>query len=171
MATRTRPRDTPKDDQDTVETPPRRGRGVLAAILAASALVIVTALVTAIAVDAVHGRANPVVQAASGASNQQDAIDKARAQGYKDGVRDTKQQAKDQLGARYDQGYAKGYAKGRSDTQSSNGQAGGYADGFNAGVTAAVDAYQKIIAQAQQIIADANQSPVTTAPQPTMTTG
>ena len=55
--------------------------------------------------------------------------------------------------------------------ENSTGQAGGYAEGFNAGVTAAVDAYKKVIEQAQQIIAEAGQAPVTTAPRPTMTTG
>jgi flagellar biosynthesis/type III secretory pathway protein FliH len=165
-----RERSKPKsDEQDTVETRPRRARGVFAAIIAAAALIIVTAVVTAIVVDAVHGRSNPVVASVSGSDSQSNAVDTARAAGYKDGVRDTKQLAKDQLAARYDQGFAKGYAKGRETATNSTGQDGGYQDGFNAGVKAAVDAYKKIIEQAQQIIAEANQAPVVTLP--TVTTG
>ena len=138
-------------------------------IIAAAALIIVTAVVTAIVVDGVHGRSNPVVASVSGSDSQSNAVDTARAAGYKDGVRDTKQLAKDQLAARYDQGFAKGYAKGRETATNSTGQDGGYQDGFNAGVKAAVDAYKKIIEQAQQIIAEANQAPVVTLP--TVTTG
>lgn len=160
-----------KDDQDTIETRPRRARGVFTASLAAIVLIIVTALVTAIVVDAVHGRSNPIAASVSGTDPQAGGNDAARATGYKDGVRDTKQQATDQLSARYDQGFAKGYAKGRDTATNNTGQAGGYQDGFNAGVKAAVDAYKKIIEQAQQIIAQANQTPVVTAPVPTTTTG
>lgn len=170
MAASKRSDDT-SPEQITVERKPKRLRGIIAAFLAAIVIVIVTAIVTTIAVDAIHGRPNPLVQAASGSDQQVNDVDKARAAGYRAGVRDTKQIAKDQLSARYDQGYAKGYAKGRSDVKNNQGQQGGYADGFNAGVTAAIDAYKKIIAQAQQIIADAQQTPVVTAPQPTATTG
>lgn len=157
-------------DDDSVTRQPRL-RGVLGAFLAAVVLVAVTAIVTAVVVDAMHGRPNPVVAAADAqAGTEQSAIDTARAQGYKEGVRDTRQQAGDQLKARYDQGFAKGYAKGRADVQDNQGSAGGYADGYNAGVQAAIEAYKQIIAQAQQIIAQAGQQPVTTAPQPTATT-
>jgi flagellar biosynthesis/type III secretory pathway protein FliH len=72
--------------------------------------------------------------------------------------------AKDQLDARYDQGFAKGYAKGRETATNNTGQDGGYEEGFNTGVKTAVDAYKKIIEQAQQIIAEANQTPVVTLP-------
>ncbi|MSO46966.1 MAG: hypothetical protein EXQ67_02620 [Thermoleophilia bacterium] len=157
------------DDQDTIETRPRRARGVFTAIVAAAVLIVVTALVTAIVVDAMHGRSNPVVATFAGADGQSGAVDLARIAGYKEGVRDTKRQANDQLGARYDEGFAKGYAEGRESATNSAGQAGGYQDGFNAGVKAAIDAYEKIIKQAQQIIAEANQTPVVTAP--TVTTG
>jgi len=158
-------------EQIPVPKKPKRLRGIVAAFLATIVIIVVTAVVTTIVVDAVHGRTNPLIQAASGSDQQPNGIDAARAAGYKAGVRDTKQIASDQLGARYDQGYAKGYAKGRADVKSNQGQQGGYADGYNAGVTAAVDAYKKIIAQAQQIITDAGQTPVTTAPTPTTTTG
>lgn len=170
MAKRSRSSDLP-DEQVPIEKGPRRARGIFAALIATLMIIVVTAIVTTIVVDAVHGRTNPLVQAASGSEQQQSGVDQARADGYKAGVRDTKQQAKDQLGARYDQGFAKGYAKGRSDVKNNQGQQGGYAEGFNAGVTAAIDAYKKVIAQAQQIIADAGQSPVTTAPMPTATSG
>lgn len=150
---------------------PKRLRGIIAAFLAAIVIVVVTAIVTTIALDAIHGRTNPFIEAAGATDTQQNDIDAARAAGYKAGVRDTKQIAKDQLSARYDQGFAKGYAKGRADVKNNQGSQGGYPEGYNAGVTAAVDAYKKIIAQAQQIIADAGQTPVTTAPTPTTTTG
>lgn len=158
-------------EQITVEKKPKRLRGIIAAFLAAIVIIIATAIVTTIALDAVHGRTNPFIEAAGATDQQQSDVDEARAAGYKAGVRDTKQIAKDQLSARYDQGFAKGYAKGRSDVKNNQGQQGGYAEGYNAGVTAAVDAYKRIIAQAQQIIADAGQTPVTTAPTPTTTTG
>ncbi len=163
MATRPR-KSASKDEQDTLEKQPRRARGVFAAFVAAAVLIVVTALVTTIVVDAVHGRANPVMATVAGSSPQDDVVAKARAQGYKNGVRDTKSQANDQLDARYDQGFAKGYAKGREAAISDQGVAGGYKEGYNAGVKAAVDAYEKIIEQAQQIIAAANETPVVTAP-------
>lgn len=167
MAESKRSRELP-ERQDAGEYRPKRLRGVIAAFLAALIIIVVTALVTTIVVNTVHGRPNPLTAVASDEAAAQDPVDEARAQGYKDGVRDTKQQAKDQLAARFDQGFAKGYAKGRNDVEDSTGQAGGYAEGFNAGVTAAVDAYKKVIEQAQQIIAEAGQAPVTTAPMPTM---
>ena len=170
MAARKRSTDT-SGEQTTVERKPKRLRGIVAAFFAALVLIVITAVVTTVVIDAVHGRTNPLIQAVGGTNQQQSDVDQARADGYKAGVRDTKQIAQDQLGARYDQGYAKGYAKGRKDVTTHQGQAGGYADGYNAGVTAAVNAYKSIIAQAQQIISDAGQTPVTTAPTPTTTTG
>lgn len=158
-------------EQIIVEKKPKRLRGIIAAFLAAFVIVLVTAVVTTIALDAIHGRTNPLIEAAGATEQQQSDVDEARAAGYKAGVRDTKQTAKEQLSARYDQGFAKGYAKGRSDVKNNQGSQGGYPEGYNAGVTAAVDAYKKIIAQAQQIIADAGQAPVVTAPTPTATTG
>ena len=158
-------------EQNPVPRKPKRLRGIIAAFLAAIVIIIVTAFVTTIALDAVHGRTNPFIEATGGANQQQNDVDAARASGYKAGVRDTKQIAKDQLSAKYDQGFAKGYAKGRADVKNNQGSQGGYPEGYNAGVTAAVDAYKKIIAQAQQIISDAGQTPVTTAPTPTTTTG
>lgn len=159
------------DEQIPVPKKPKRLRGIIAAFLAAIVIVLVTAVVTTIVLDAVHGRTNPFTEAAGASDQQQNDVEAARAAGYKAGVRDTKQTAKEQLAARYDQGFAKGYAKGRSDVKNNTGSQGGYPEGYNAGVTAAVDAYKKIIAQAQQIISDAGQAPVVTAPTPTATTG
>ena len=170
MAESKRSRELP-EGKDAGEYRPKRLRGVIVGFLAALIIIVVTALVTTIVVDTIHGRSNPLTAVTSDEAEAQNSADEARAQGYKDGVRDTKQQAKDQLAARFDQGFAKGYSKGRNDVENSTGQAGGYAEGFNAGVTAAVDAYKKVIEQAQQIIAEAGQAPVTTAPMPTMTTG
>ena len=170
MAARKRSADT-SAEQTPVPKKPKRLRGIIAAFLAAIVIVLVTAVVTTIVVDAVHGRTNLFTEAAGGSSQQENDVDAARAAGYKAGVRDTKQIANDRLSAKYDQGFAKGYAKGRADVKNNEGSQGGYPEGYNAGVTAAVDAYKKIIAQAQQIIADAGQVPVTTAPTPTTTTG
>jgi hypothetical protein len=164
----TRARD---DRRASGEARPRRARGVLGAFVAAVVLVVVTAVITAVVVDALHGRTNPIAAAATDTrgETQENAVDRARAAGYREGVRDTREQATQQLGARYDQGYAKGYAQGRSDVETSQGSSGGYAEGYNAGVQAAIDAYKEIIAQAQRIIAEAGQAPTVTAPQPTMT--
>ena len=173
MATTTAHRDgrrTDPHDREDAAVAPRRARGILGACIAAIVLVLVTAVLTAIVVDAVHGRPNPIAQA-TGQDDRQAAIDQARAAGYADGVRDTKQQAKDQLSARYDQGFNQGYAKGRSDTETNQGEAGGYAEGYNAGVKAAIDAYKRVIAQAQAVIAQAGQEPVATVTEPPSTTG
>jgi hypothetical protein len=168
MAPRTRDTEPP-DEATPVERRPKRLRGVIMAFLAAFNIIIVTAVVTTIVVDTIHGRSNPLVDATTQQGQSSDPVADARTAGYKAGVRDTKQQNRDKLDARYDQGFAKGYAKGRSDVENDQGEVGGYAEGFNAGVTAAVDAYKKVIAQAQQIIAEANQQPAATVPATTST--
>ena len=153
-------------DRD-IEARSRTGRQILAAIIAAVVLVGVTATATAIVVSAVSGRSAPTVTdpaGQDGAAVDED-LERARAAGYKEGARDTRQQAKEQLDARYRQGFAKGFAKGREEVIDSAGTSGGFQDGYNTGVKAAEEAYEKIIQQAQRIIAEANQAPAATAPE------
>ncbi|MEY4226902.1 MAG: hypothetical protein RL190_1659 [Actinomycetota bacterium] len=159
-------RRTRKDEADA-DPRPRTGRQILAALIAAVVLVGVTATATAIVVSALNGGPTPSVSDPAGQDGgvSDEALERARAAGYKEGVRDTRQQAKEQLEARYRQGYAKGYAEGREEVVDSAGSSGGFQDGYNTGVKAAEEAYKKIIQQAQRIIAEANQAPAATAPE------
>ena len=125
------------------------------ALIAAIVLVLAASVVTAIVVDAIHGRSNPIIANVSGDKTADNVVEAARAAGYKEGARDANLKAKEQISARYDQGYAKGYAQGREKATTGQGQDGGYQDGFNAGIKATEEAYKKIIEQAQQIIAAA----------------
>lgn len=150
------------------ERTPKRGRkAIFGAAVAAIVLVIATALVTVIITDAVRGdggnssSTGMVGEVVSGDGN---AVEQAEQRGYRRGLRDAKAEADERLTVRYDQGYAKGFAEGRQAAEDPGGEVGGYQEGYTAGVKAAVEAYEKVIQQAQRIIAQAGQEPVVPEP-------
>lgn len=154
------------DDEDEIR--PRGRRTILIALIAALVLVGVSSAITAIVVDGLSGgsgSAPALLPAGTGGGDEVDAVAAAEQRGYERGERDASERAKERLQVRYDQGYAKGFAEGRNAAENPGGEAGGYQEGYNAGVKAAVEAYQRIIEQAQRIIAQAGEEPVVPAPQ------